>query len=1004
MFESVPYAVLYYNDIANPIDITKQTVSVNLKRQGSGRIRAASLMLDAFNGQFISNLNGGVTPILKHFDTIKILFNDGTTTISAILEVDQILKQLTVAGKVLLPLELLGKERALRDVKTTAYFRFKDPRIALETLKSRYNAQRGINQPAWSFVDPVTLAGTNEAPDNINNIYDLSAGISYYDAVMQILSRLNQPTTLNGSGTFWSMTIDDDETFAVGAIVMRIFEQGKTTGSIPVIESTENDPFHKVTTQIHSLTGTQVLVRGTPNTGTMPPDLHRFSSYVEAINNLPPWNALSTYLKGIRVNVDNVIFEALIFVPAGFNPPTNGLFWKPVTARNIIDSFIATDYPAYNTSFTYPAGIRVSHQDIAYESIQSVPGGVSPPNPAFWNPITINYSLFTKNKDIVTKNSCSNPDKAFLATGFLAPAFPDGNLVIRDRLDPNTNDFKFYRDFAWVRAKNDADIFSDPRMKQYLMGTNKNVFYKGFTVLIDSSLGTPGGAFAGKDRFGRFFIDTIAQFDGEEWIVQRTPAVGDECAVYLEGKVYEYNVAIALPTSFYGNAFATPSFSPRFRGPDGTKKWRDISGTPGGNDCFHAPTKIELTQGLIASKINGQDYSSYVQNSALKITYSYNAASAIYKSGKTLFDKVYSTVSKFFEGLGKAQINTEFTLTADEIGLTLEEQWYSYGWWYALPFPYPFSAFNGITEKVGELYGGNQFTSSEFAALDIQNSNFSHSGLSGFNHSEVSDMGGPFTGIKFWFQFDILILNQRQLFQGNLPFTITVYDDTRNVWRTDFTLRMLGDPQEVIIPFSSFTVTRPSRTPFHIDSLSDIVDLVAVSELEILSIFDEKRVRLITIQLAQSYDEYLRFMSVSLDRFIRTQIETAQVDFVGIIDGLVLTKAPFVSSGEEDNRVINPDILEASNVRNYLQLKSIAVAEKDLAGLPFEQFTVVRNGKCDLKIEQSVYLKNVDLINETDQPGTPNTRKLILMSDELSYDEKNGFLKTSMLTKRLGGP
>lgn len=942
----VPFTVQYYNNPASPIDISAYINSVSMKLQGSGRIRTASIMFDADYGKFITNSNSGTTPKLAGFDKLKITFDDGSATKEGYFLLDENLKQLTVQGKYLLPIEMLAQERALQDIKTQAFYQFKTPQFVILDLLNRYNSYaKGTAQPAI-ILEGFDGPALDSKLKTVVNTYDFSAGFTFFDAIMHVINRLNQPTAFGGLSDFYSITFED---FNHEIIIMRIFAQGTTDGAVPVLNSTETFPFHKVTTQIKTPEGTQVLVFGMQNISSMPPDLHRYTSWVETINNYPKYNPTAVYAEGIRINSNGTVYEAVQEVPLA-TPPPNVTYWVTRSPQQII--------------------------------------GV------------LDYSPWTKDKDLVTKNSCSNPDNAFLVDNFDAPAFPDGNLVIRDRYNPSTGIYRFFRDWAWMRATSPESIQADARKRRWLMTDGVTYFfYNGFTVLVNG-IGT--GGFSGTDRFGRSYSNAIVFYDGDEWIVIRNPEVGDQCAVYTEGRIYEWNYDPAeINRMAFGNGHNQPPFAPKFRNSSGTFAWQDISETAGGCDCFHRPKSITNVDGLIAKNINGLDYTSYVRDSAIKVVYEYAPLEAAWDQIHGFFDKLYQGAVKFGENLANGRINDDYTFEEDEIDRTLLSEFYNYGWWYALPFPYPFSNFNSITEAVGDLYGGGPATFDTFAALDIMNANYTHSGLTGYNNDESGDLGGPFTGLKFWFLFDILINGGRQPFQGNLPFTVTVYDDLRQVWRADFNYSLLGNPMEVNLPFSQFTVNRPSRTPYQIDSLANIINNVIVPELEIRSIFEQRRVRLITIQFAQAYDEFMRYTPFSIDRLIRSIGGLATVSFEGTIDGLGLTKQAFVTSGEELTRVINSKNVEAPNVRNLLQLESIALAEQDIVSFPFEQFIVETDGKCNYQLEQSIYLREPYLIDEEDRVGTPNTRKLVLMGNQLSYDTQRGFYRTLTLTRRL---
>jgi len=585
----------------------------------------------------------------------------------------------------------------------------------------------------------------------------------------------------------------------------------------------------------------------------------------------------------------------------------------------------------------------------------------------------------------------------------------DGNMVIKEGFNSTNGEFIFFRVFVFMRAVDDNAIQSDPVLKAYLFQGITAGLYNGFRVLVDSTLGALGGRFAangGFDIFGRPFSDSMVIFNGADWIVFREPQIGDQAIVISEGRTYELNVPVAFQNDF-ANAHTHAGFTFKFRGPSGSVQWRDVSDTAGGNDVFHHPKNIERVDGLFPRDINGDDYTNFVTNSAIKITYSYTLFDEIEKffgkMNEFFADPLGSLVALFDSG--EDGFNTVFEPSTEQIDETQQSTYYDFGWWYTIAWPYPWSTLNGIPPPgVGFLYGrstpGTTGSQKDFAVLDLQNANFTHSGFRGLNTSEVSDLGGPFTGIHFYFLFDVFIgATTRRPFAGDIDFTVTLYDDLSQVWRTDFVFRFLGDAQEIFLPFSSFTVERPSRTPW---GISTAFSNIVVPELEIRSIFDQKRVRFMTIQLNDSYDDKGRYMPISLDNFILQVYNLGDVRFEGTIDALTLTKQPFVSSGVEFDRVINPETVQMPNVRNIRQLESIAIAVKDVAGLQFEQYTLTQDGKCDLITEQSVFLDDEDLVKFAD--NGPHTRKLILMSEDLSFNangQKSGFIRTVTLTRRL---
>lgn len=908
----LPFAVTF-DPLTAPLDITGNITAINsCKFQGSGRIRTASIMLNAEEGAFITNDNGGLTPQVNQFDQFRITWQDeNENEKTGIFEVDTELGQQTENSN-LLPLELKGRERALQDIKFPAYFEWVTPFTALALLIISYNANKGSDQPDILIGFPATNTFLGS-----NNIYEFNAETTYYDAIVQIFDRLNQPTTGGGLGNFFSFIFEDQ-----GAnLVMTIKEQG--TGGSGVLNPIDN-PVHSLSYRIESQNGTQVFVRGQANAGSVPNNFHLFSSFVEEINNYPAYNTLAVYSAGMRIIDAGTIFEANQTVPTGTPPPSA--------------EWTATDFA-------------------------TIVGNIE-------------YSEFTNSKSIQTKNSCSNPTNAFLGAGFDSPAFPDGNLVVRESF--------YIRDWVFGRSLTD-DIESDPDLKFYLRGQLNTGLYAGFRLLVDTSLGNPSGAFgdgAGtifSDRFGRTFENALVQYTGTEWIVFMepvTPTIQDRgishCCVHFEGKVYEYNTD---PTA-QGKQKLAIRKADVFRGglSTGPFSWQDISDDSSGNDPYHHPKNIANVDGLITDTIaSNQDISTYLTNSAIQITYEYNLDSIIdaflVRTGNWLDSAIDNAFRLFSE-----PIEDTVQPTTAELAALVQTDYYDFGWWYALPFPYPFSEFNAISEQVGDLYGlgtdPNGVNNILFGHLDIQNSTFTRNGLFGLNNDQASDLGDPFTALAFLFNFTMLAGGNTKPFEGDITFTVTIYDDLSQVWRTDYNYRHLGDTQDIILPFTNFTVERPSRAPWDIDTI--VTNLIHTPELEIRSIFQERKVRMITWQLKSSYDKHERYLPFNTDNFFTNLVFGALDLFetIGIIDGLRLVKQPFVSSGVELTRVLNSNTYQAPQTRNLRQLQSIAFAEQQRQSLQFETYTYETDIRCDLQTEQFLFVENQDMVKFTEMPAS----------------------------------
>jgi len=481
----------------------------------------------------------------------------------------------------------------------------------IEFIRDFYNTtpNKGTDEPSISTSgDGINFIET--VPDNIVNIYDFTKEISFYDAIMHVIRRLNQPIGQGGVGDFYSLVFTDGEgliTPQADTIIMQIFVQG--VGTVDTVQSSINNPFHSLTYQIESESGNQILVRGQQGTGYVPKEFHEFISHVEEINNYPTYKASETYKIGIFTRgTDNIIYKAILAVPIN-TPPPNVTFWLVQTPDLIIG--------------------------------------------------TLNYSQWTKNKVTVTKNGMSNPTAAFVTGGFAAPAFYDGNMVIREG-GTNSIDgtYTFWRDWATIRTNTTVGIATN----KYLDFAVSPGLYNGFRVLVDVTIGAVGGDFVGSDKFGRVFADSIAVYNGDEWIVIREfdgiPTVnrlGNQCVVIFEGRTFEWNTALTVQNDF-ANAHTHATWNPRQRSagaPTGVQ-WRDVSASAGGNDVFHHPKSITSVTGLFPGDIIGDDYTTFTANSALKIVFEFDLDSILdefLNKFTTWWDNLYTFGKNLMEGV-----------------------------------------------------------------------------------------------------------------------------------------------------------------------------------------------------------------------------------------------------------------------------------------------------------------------------------------------------------------
>ena len=493
--------------------------------------------------------------------------------------------------------------------------------------------------------------------------------------------------------------------------------------------------------------------------------------------------------------------------------------------------------PIWRNDIFYAPPHHTSWQGNAYKCLQITEPGISPTDSDYWELITKNqyvgtnfqYSPWTKNKANLYLNYTMNAGGQFYAIDpeipiLNSPAFVDSNLHIRDA--------QTWQDECIMRITRLEDI-PDQYLYSPTTADIENRVYEGMKFLIDSQLGIIQAPFLGNDKYGRAYSDALVQMDEDgDWLVEKEPIRGDHIAVRREGKMYEYQAPFTANDFYDQRALNT-----------GPLRWRDISETPRSNHCFHYPTSIESVPGLVNS-IGGNQHI----NSAIRIKYSFSQLDSL----NDLFRRLFTDdIRAFIPGLA-----THFLFT---------KAYYNLGWWATLfEAPFPTSTYYNQSENVGQLYGGT--IDKKVPVLDANNLNYTPTGKSGFDSSDSNYLGN-LDGIAFRFNFDAFLVPVgvdqngnphkpiQRPFQGDVPFRCTIYDTEGNVWTRDFAVRFLGLTQEIVLLFSEFKTYRARAPREWFPTLENI----QTPELLVLEIPERRKIKRITIQMQDVYDEHGRY-------------------------------------------------------------------------------------------------------------------------------------------------
>lgn len=953
------------------IDITPFVVSLDdFVLQSTGKISTAKFTLNAEFGDFITNNNEGATPLIKQFDLVRIsIIGDDIGALkesqSKIFEITTDLAQNASQSSYLLPLEAEGRERNLSGIPFGGFFR-SDTHDEMATRIISANAEQ---------LNPLSLQPTfvkspdGDIPDFNPNIWDFTQVDNCYDAFLELLESLNLPVSAGGGGNRYAMIFEDDYSIPLTEpnlpiVFVKIVKQG-SVGTISTIQQNDAFPIISIDKIKQSSTGTLVVARGRPKTSLQPQNYPIFTSRLE-------------FYRGIK-QYDNSI-----------------------------------DYP--EDSFV-SLGANVGGWPQRYQANTDTTAGDAPPS-ASWDAIDVGdfigilqYSPFTVDKEGPIKNGFANPDGPFDPDVTGAISIPDHNLVINDVRGTDVNDkIGTYRNWVYFRTRSPSFADLDTNQREYLkFNPNNSEFgwYDGFTVLVDTSLGALQGVFAGSDSNGVPFADNMAIFRATpgipileagstfagDWFVIRKHEDFDQCAIYDEAKIYEFNV------SFTGLqvGYRYPG-DDRKRGGTGSFAWRSIANTFLGNECFHTPFSVANVTGLVTSTLpdgeplNDPNGDPYNENSAIEIVFGYNQATETQNERDVWFKfikQIFTTGSVITDFVINLGVTTFQTFTTPN--------YTNMGWWFVWPSPFPFSTHNGITEQVGDLFGGTALTINNHRYFDLFNIQYTTTGSQGWTHPDSSDLS-EITGVEFLFNFDITVGGNRVPFNGDIPFAYWCIDKFGTVWKSQKKMyRHMGETQSIAIEFGDLSPVFRGRTPLGIDN---VLENIIVGEVEVNEVFFKENVIIQGFQCETPYDEFGRYSPNLFEQIIKPVFfdifsgGNSDVRFIGIIDAYGFTKTPVAISAQNAlslQRTIIPQFEDYQNIVNIEQLQRFADAKSQVEQFQYEQYTITQGGIADVDLENTITLFDPFLINDAD--AGPNTRNLAIREIHYSVPKDKALVR-----------
>ena len=914
------------------------------------------------SGVFATDLGAGKWAQIADFDKydrIRIEVTDlGSNSYDKYFEIQDIIPSQSKQEGSLVTLECLGIEYHTQMIHYARRDWFENAFDIGQKIGDAYEANNGSKQPLIDRHDEVYTTGNqygNGLPTFTNNHYEFGASEdSCYNRWLDVIDLLGGAATSGGVGNFYDITFDSAGANLINTAIFvsgaRSFDGNDPTNdaSAVVIENTDSINVSEQEGGISNPTATKIAAWGSPTHGSLPTGTAKYRAGELEFIFRPQWKTGIPYVEGAKV----------------LNG-ANGRHYRAGPSHTGNNSTVfATDLAAgwwviMDMSSEFGDDVQYSQwtEDKAklWANAGADPDAVSSLNA--WATTTA-YKIGTVITNggveyLVIKNHTSDGtaiandlalsppvlevvESALMGNG---AAFFDSNIVVRD-------DGVMFR--TWVNeviGDTDYDTVTDQSLSnEYLHANNANPI--GHRVLNVSNT-----SLSGVDQRGRNFDDAVVQWanaqstgDNGQWEVlyEQPTATLNKMQVFdiKDKKIWEWDNA----TSKWEDK---TTVSP-YLNYDCSHSWKSIYNIAGSDP---RPTKRNTTP-------FNEDNNDFAKNvrPAVEVCYEYATAAHDFVS-----------------------------VEAD----TKKGAWLNFG------FPFPVSTYHGISEGVGDIYGGgtNEQASlvTQPSLLDTQNMTWTSDGKIGFNHTTSEELG-PISSLSFNTRVKMHAFDGTAL-GGRATCRVTMFDTKDNVVTQDFEIRFTDGKswQSVNLSIGGFTIYR-GRMPKNWEKrwAATIFGIeIPIQELDIQDIFEFNHIKYITFQIQDFYDDEGRYAPQNeLLGVDNTTGLTAAGGFIRFaIDALHFKKTLLAITGQPSTQNIEPQFLQRPNIISYNQLKNEALSELEIQQFRLKVFNFQTSGNVifDIPFGETFFLKNTEIVSDASytestlgaDDGTAGTVRLV---------------------------
>ena len=938
-------------------DITADVLAIPLFTDtGSGEVNEANLVLSAKAGKYITTGN-----IIDKYDRIHITITDiasSPNTYSRFFEVTDIIPTQTKTEGSMLTLNCVGIEYHTQVIHYAKRSWFDTTYNVAKNIGDTYESNNGSRQPTIARHDSVYSTSTkygNELPNWTNNHYEFGASEdSCYNRLMNLTTILGGNVTNGGVGDFFELGFD---TPSVNAIDLALFTSGarQWNGNDPattndsggvVIENTTSINVSEQEGGIANPTGTKVASWGSPVHGSLPVGTSKYAGHELEFSFRPEWKTGINYKEGAKVLGSDKkhykVKDSQGHLSSSSNTPPNTTYWE------LIDMSSEFGDEVQYSEWTDDKAVLWANSGVDPDAVLT---------PLLWTTGTA-YTIGdlvrvgTSAYYVANKKHTSGSLSSDVSDENIVPvdsqlkgngaSFFDQNIVVRD-------DGEMFR--TWVN-----EVVGDTEYIGSSSQTFNNEYRHdgssyAFAPPHHRFLNVGATMLSGNDARGKSFTNAVVSYNepkgsgqtGQWEVVYEQPTVEQnkmQVVDIKDRKIWEWDNA--------------------------TSEWQDKTATtddPSGDtniiyrndDCVHQYKSIY--------NIDGSD----PRPTTLNTTPFNENSSRFAKNHKSAVEVCYE-----FTNAG----NDFISATGD----TKKGAWLNFG------FPFPLSTYNGITEKVGELYGGSDNQQNGGggvtypATLDTQNMSYTSDGNLGFNHSTSNELG-QLSSLSF--NMRVLINSFDGTKQGGTAqvrcFMIDIFD---NIQVQDFEMRFTDDLgvgkgfQTVNLPLSGFSTFRGRQTKNWALRWADTIlgIKLPIQELDVQDVFNEHSIKYIGFQINDFYDDEGRF---DPQRNLQDMTNTGSMLAGGgtirmAIDAFHFKKPLLVISDTQSVQNIEPQFLQRPMIMSYTQLQNEVNSQLEIEQFRHKEYNFKTSGNSifDIRFGDTLFLKNTELVSDADYDET----------------------------------